>query len=151
MVWISSLGDLCLKRISWLSTALASLCHLKFHTAPHKASSQLGSRLPSLHPPSWQIEADPAPCSEMCCCMSVLTIFRCKICWQVRNFIWTCLLWFVFNFSTAATHLQTQVDIWVGAQRHLHVCGMFWALVMLVLMNFDTPFIAFNAKSCTKF
>lgn len=34
---ISSLEDLCLRRISQLSAALVSPCHLKFHTAPHKA------------------------------------------------------------------------------------------------------------------
>lgn len=44
---ISSLEDLCLRRISQLSTAQASQCHLKFHTALHKASSWLDCRAQS--------------------------------------------------------------------------------------------------------
>lgn len=47
MDWISSLRDLSLRRISQLSTALASTCHVKFHTALHRASSGLDCRLQS--------------------------------------------------------------------------------------------------------
>lgn len=45
--WISSPRDLSHRRISKLSAAMASTCHMKFHTALYKASSGLGWSLQS--------------------------------------------------------------------------------------------------------
>lgn len=111
---ISSLEDLCLRRRIFSavhSPGLSPMSSEISHSSPQSFSPRLDCRSQSLHPPSRQIEADPALCTDIRA--PVVTVYRYKTRWQVRNVylsteLCLVLLFSFFFFPTAAEFFNVE-------------------------------------------